>query len=49
VGVTQWRIELGPEDLAALSRGEDVTVVAVDDESEVSADSIEVTVAFREY
>jgi len=47
--VTQWRIELGAEDVAALTRGEQITVVAVDDESDVSEDSIDVTVAFREY
>lgn len=46
--MTQWRIELGSEDLAALSRGEEITVVAMDDEGE-SEDSIGVTVAFREY
>ena len=49
VSVTQWRIELGAEDVAALTRGEEITVVAVDEELEVSEDSIEVTVAFREY
>jgi hypothetical protein len=42
-------VELGAEDVAALSRGEEITVVAIDDESELSGDSIEVTVAFREY
>jgi hypothetical protein len=47
--VTQLQIELGAEDVAALTRGEAVTVVAVDDELEASDDSIEVTVAFREY
>ena len=47
--MSQWRIELGAEDLAALSRGEEITVVAVDEESELSEDSIDVTVAFREY
>jgi hypothetical protein len=47
--VAQWRIELGAEDLAALSRGEEIAVVAIDDEAELAEDSIEVTVAFREY
>jgi len=47
--VAQWRIELGAEDVAALTRGEEIAVVAVDEESEPSEDSIEVTVAFREY
>jgi hypothetical protein len=47
--VTQWRIELGAEDLAALTRGEEVTVVALDDEADASDDPIDVTVTFREY
>ena len=47
--MTQWRIELGAEDVAALTRGEEITVVAVDDEMDMPEDSIEVTVAFREY
>ena len=47
--MTQWRIELGAEDVAALSRGEEITADAVDDELEVSEDTIQVTVAFREY
>ena len=47
--MTQWRVELGAEDLAALSRGEDVVVVAIDEESDLSGDSIEVTVAYRDY
>lgn len=47
--MAQWRVELGAEDVAALSRGEEITVVAIDEESALSEDSIEVTVAFREY
>jgi hypothetical protein len=47
--VAQWRIELGAEDVAALSRGEEIAVVAIDEESELSEESIEVTVSFREY
>jgi hypothetical protein len=47
--VAQWRIELGAEDVAALSRGEEITVMAVDDESELSEDSLEVAVVLREY
>lgn len=47
--MTQWRIDLGAEDLAALSRGEQITVVAIDDEAELPEDTIEVTVAFRDY
>ena len=47
--VAQWRIELGAEDVAALTRGEEIAVVAIDEESELPEDSIDVTVAFREY
>jgi len=47
--VTQWRVELGAEDLASLSRGEDITVTALDEDSELPDDSIEVIIAFREY
>jgi hypothetical protein len=47
--VAQWRLELGAEDVAALSRGEEITVVALDDESESPEDSIEITVVLREY
>ena len=47
--MAQWRIELGAEDLAALSRGEEITVGAVDDELEMSEESVEVTVVLREY
>ena len=47
--MAQWRIELGAEDVAALSRGEQIAVVAIDEESELSEDSIDVSVAFRDY
>lgn len=47
--MAQWRIELGAEDVAALSRGEEVTVVAIDDEQELQDDALEVTVVLREY
>jgi hypothetical protein len=47
--VAHWRIALGAEDVTALTRGEEITVVAVDEESELSEDSIEVTVALRDY
>jgi hypothetical protein len=47
--MAQWRIELGAEDVAALTRGEEIAVVAIDEESELSEGSIDVTVAFREY
>jgi len=47
--VAQWRVELGAEDVAALSRGEEITLAAIDEESELSEDSIEVTITLREY
>lgn len=47
--MAQWRLELGAEDVAALSRGEEITVVAMDDDSESPEDSIEVAVVLREY
>ena len=47
--MTQWRIELGAEDVAALSRGEEVTVVASDDEPDGSEETIDVTVVLRDY
>ena len=47
--MTPCRVELGAEDLAAFSRGEEITVVAIDDEGETSEDSIDVTIACREY
>jgi hypothetical protein len=47
--MAQWRIELGAEHVAALSRGEEITVTAMDEESELPEHSIDVTVAFREY
>jgi hypothetical protein len=47
--VTQWRIELSTQDVVALSRGEQITVTAVDEEQDLSGDSIEVTVALLEY
>ena len=47
--MAQWRIELGAEDVAALTRGEEITVTAIDEESESPDDAVDVTVAFREY
>ena len=47
--MARWRIELGAEDVAALSRGEEIAVVATDDELELSDETIEVTVVLREY
>jgi len=40
-----WRIELTTQDVVALSRGIEITVTAVDEELELSEDSIEVTVS----
>ena len=47
--MAQWRIELGAEDVAALSRGEEVTVVAIDEEQELPGDGPEVAVVLGEY
>jgi hypothetical protein len=43
--MAQWRIELTTQDVVALSQGTEVTVTAIDEEQELSADSIEVTVS----
>ncbi|MBV9292755.1 MAG: hypothetical protein JO222_09925 [Frankiales bacterium] len=47
--MTQWRIELKTEDVVALSRGEEVTVTAVDEEQDTSTESIDVTIALLDY
>ena len=47
--MAQWRVELGAEDVAALSRGEEITAVAVDDEMEGAEDMIDVAVVLRDY
>ena len=47
--MAQWRIELGAEDVAALSRGEEISVVANDDELELSEETLEVTLVLRDY
>ena len=47
--MAQWRIELSTQDVVALSRGEEITVAAIDEERELSDESIEVTVALLEY
>lgn len=47
--VAHWRIELSTQDVVALTRGEEITVSAVDEEQDVPAESIEVTVALLEY
>jgi hypothetical protein len=43
--VAQWRIELTTQDVVALSRGSEITVTAIDEEQELSAESIEVTIS----
>jgi hypothetical protein len=40
-----WRIELTTQDVVALSRGIDITATAIDEEQDVSEESIEVTVS----
>lgn len=47
--MAQWRLELGAEDVAALSRGEEITAIAMDEESESSEESIEIAVVLRDY
>ena len=47
--MSQWRIELSTQDVVALSRGEEITVSATDEEQEFGADTIEVTIALLEY
>jgi hypothetical protein len=43
--MAQWRIELRTQDVVALSRGMEVVVTAIDEEQELSEESIEVTVS----
>jgi hypothetical protein len=43
--MAQWRIELTTQDVAALSRGVEITVTAIDEEQDLSEESIEVTVS----
>ena len=43
--MAQWRIELTTQDVVALSRGIEITVTAIDEEQELSGESIEVTVS----
>jgi hypothetical protein len=43
--MAQWRIELRTEDVVELSRGSEITVVAIDEEQELSEESIEVTIS----
>jgi len=46
--MAQWRIELSTQDVVALSRGEDVTVTAIDEEQDLGEDSIDVTVSLTD-
>jgi len=46
--MAQWRIELSTQDVVALSRGEEVTVTAVDEEQDLGADTIDVTVSLTD-
>jgi hypothetical protein len=43
--MAQWRIELTTQDVVALSQGAEITVTAIDEEQELSEESIEVTVS----
>jgi hypothetical protein len=43
--VAQWRIELTTQDVVALSQGSEVTVTAIDEEQDLSEDTIEVTIS----
>ena len=47
--MTQLRIELSTQDVVALSRGEEITVMALDEEQDVDGQAVEVTVALLEY
>jgi hypothetical protein len=47
--MAQWRIELSTQDVVALSRGEEITVRAIDEEQDSSDETIDVTVALLEY
>lgn len=43
--MAQWRIELTTQDVVALSQGSEVTVTAIDEEQDLSEDTIEVTIS----
>lgn len=47
--MAQLRVELSTQDVVALSRGEEITVMARDEDQDESEDSIEVTVTLLEY
>jgi len=46
--MAQWRIELSTQDVVALSRGEDVTVSAVDEEQDLGEVTIDVTISLTD-
>jgi len=46
--MAQWRIELSTQDVVALSRGEEVTVSAVDEEQNPGEDTIDVTITLTD-
>jgi hypothetical protein len=43
--MAQWRIELTTQDVVALSRGMEITVTAIDEEQDVSEESLDVTIS----
>ena len=46
--MSQWRIELSTQDVVALSRGEEITVTAIDEEQDIGEDTIDVTVSLTD-
>jgi hypothetical protein len=43
--MAQWRIELTTQDVVALSQGLEITVTAIDEEQDLTEESIDVTVS----
>lgn len=43
--MAQWRIELTTQDVVALSQGLEISVTAIDEEQDLSEESIDVTVS----
>jgi hypothetical protein len=43
--MAQWRVELTTQDVVALSQGLEISVTAIDEEQDLSEESIEVTVS----
>lgn len=41
--MAQWRIDLGAEDIAALSRGDEITVSAIDEDEDDRSGALAVT------